>query len=820
MDEARQKALDEFLGTAQAAPQEAPTPEAAAVEAATPPEPQPASETTDPRKAALDQFLDQQRREGVAKDVADMVDAGLEGASIDTSSAVLPSDTVGGWLQRAARSATFGAGDLISAKILQAKLSEEIPDITFAETLGAIRDAFEDDTSETAELAGFVVPGAAVGKGVNVAFQAAGRAGLAKGALRWAARQPALSRIVGAAGQGVAAGAVEEGVRTSVDESIGTIAGDTFDPDRVIDATITGALVGGVVGGGLQTAARGAGPVPGVLDVWDRVIKQGLGLGETQSRQAALRIFNAAKIGNEAPEETAKRLQDSAMAFARDKGRAPAMSDIMAPEDVRDVADIARFFSGLDRTNTRLAGESVDRAVESFNTALRSGLPLKAGEQLDSQVEDLFAAVSRKFGQTPVAVSDEVIDALEPSQAWIAKQSVHNPGAREIERVMTARRNIEAVRRRVGNLRNARNAAVTQSEVAKLDDEINTLLSNPSTEGAARSEVASLGGGDDALGALRNLRNMLAVKVRRMQASGGVARAEQALGDLEPTLAGMERALDDFRANGLKISLKDANHMRAAASRFASRSQDLAEQDTARAVRDIIAPVGTDEVPLYGRVVRLFRDAKTRIAAQGAGEAAARGTIDLGDLKTRVEKGRLPSRQGRSAGTAKTAQDRGVREGAVATLRNEATGTKGGAVGAAQRVTDSPRVRAGLETAAPDDAGRIKRSAQDVSDTAERARAQAAPASPTTTAEEIAQLRDIALGGALGNLGGAGRAAFIARRIQGARLSEGAARKTLEMLGDPNQFDQALAFMQSRGVDVGAFTEALAAFIAGRGGEQ
>ena len=850
MADDRQEVLDRFLSEGATAPAPAPesAPDAVVVEAASPPAPP--AEVKDPRQERLDQFITQRRQEGASEEVADMTAAGLEEARVTFTPDTGPFRLVG----RIARSATFGASDLINAKIIQFQLREEIPDVTYVETLAAIRKGFEDDPNVLAEVAGTLVPSLAIGKGAEKAWLAARQAGLVNGALRWAAGNPTLARIAGAAGLGSLGGAVEEGIRTSVDESIGAAVGDEFDGDRIVDATITGALVGGLAGGALQTAARGVGPIPGVLDFWDRWFKEGLNLSGVQEQKAAARLFNAARVGNETPEEAAQRLQDAAGDFFRKNGRMPALSDLMAPEDVKDVADITRFFSGLDRTSARLAREGIDRATDALETAATQGQRLSSGalfaptkrlldagdaegavdafesaltrrssasgEQLEAQIEDVFTGVSKQFGQTPVAVSDEVLDALAPARAWIGKQSASNPGAREIERVITAKDNIDSVRQRVGNLRNARNAAALRDEVAKLDTEINALISNPSTEAGARAEVANLGPGDEALGALRNLRNMLGAKTARMQSSAGVARAEQNLGELEPTLRAMERALDDYRANGLKISLKDANHMRAAASRFVNKSLDLAEQDTARAVREAIAPVGTTEVPSYGKAVRLWRDTLTRAESQPTGVAAAKGEIDLGDLATRVREGRIPTRKGRSTGTAKSAQDSGVREGALRQLGREATGTRREAIAAGERVADSPRVREGLEIAASDDASRVVTAAEDVRNIAARARALSSSISPSTTAEEFAQIQEAALGVAFGNLGGAGRAGAIARFVQGARMSRGQAEKTLEMLADPKQFDQALRFMESKGVDFGALTGALVAAEFGRGAEQ
>lgn len=719
-------------------------------------------------------------------------------------------ETWTGWINRAARSATLGLSDTITAFAVQQQMQDEVPDLSYSEALRAVRQGFEEDKSLSAEIVGALAPGAVVGKGITRAWQAATQAGLTRGALNWAARQPKLARIAGATAAASSAGAVEEGIRTSVDETIGIAAAEDFNADRIIDSTITGALVGGIVGGSLQTAARGAGPVPGVVDVFNRFIREGLGVGDQQAVKASSRIANALRRGNETVEETAERLQSDATRFYQDNGYMPALSDLVAPEDVREIVDISRYFSGLDRRAGRYAQERLEEATNAFRRAVDSGQPLKSAEEIQAKSEDLFTAVTRQYGQTPVKVSDDVLTALREQRTWLGERGKTNPAARAMARVLDASENVQGFREKSTRLRNATSVSEAQAEVADLRQHIAEILSDQVEGGAVEaSELAQL----------RNLANLLDARANAMAKSVALRNAEYDANAFNEILNSAESVLRDFEENGLRVSLSDANHLRASASKFAFQSQDPAQQEVARAVRDAVANVGVEEVPRYGNMVRLWRDAMTRVDAQETGRAAAAGEVNLRDLGVRLRKNRLPQRGGRAAGTQAGALQRGAREGAMLRLGEEAGRETSQVVSTARRISGSPNTRQGLEMAAPDDASRIIGASERLGDAADRSRAMASPSSPTATTEEIAELRDIALGGALGSLGGAGRAALIARILQSAKISRGAAEKVIDMLGDPDQFDKALRYMETRGVDVGAFTGAMAAAIEGIGSE-
>ena len=792
MSDARQQALDAFMDQ-----QNAPAPDAA----------------PDPRRQALDAFM-AQRRDGMhAQDVANTTERELN----DRIQFTPPdSGTTVGWVNRASRAATFGLSDTITAFAVQHQMKDEVPDLSYAEALSAVRDGFKADQSLTAEIVGSLVPGVAVGRGLTKAWDAATRAGLTQGALRFVANNPKSGRVIAAMGAGAAGGMVEEFVRTSVDETVGIAAAEDFDGGRIMTASLTGAVLGGVVGAGIQLLARGAGPVPGAVDIVQR-FGAAFNVGPQQAQTAGTRIWNAMRLPDETAEQTMARVAQDAQIFQTENGYAPAMADLMAPEKVAEVADLVRYYSGLDTLSAKYADDGLERAMSSFRRAIDSGDRLKSTEQIESQAEDMFTEMARRYGSTPVAVSDDVMDQLAPVAGWVKGQNM-NAGGKAIARVLDAKANIDVVRQRTGNLRNARNVADARAEMGALGDEIAFLQGDPAGVGAARDEVADLAGGDGALGAMKNLYAQLRAQTDNMKASDGAVVAQQKLDRMQASLGTMETALDDYRA-GLTISLSDANSLRAAASKWTFKATDLAQQEQARAVRDAMSGVGVTEVPRYGQMVRLFRDGMTRSDAQQTGIDAAKGTIDLRDLGTRLRKARLTNRP-RSQGTAVDALRRGVREGAVRQISNEAQGTTAQALSTSRRLTDSPRVQQGLDMAAPRDSRRITDGARRANESADQMGAMARPASPSITSEELAQMRELATGAVFGNLGGAGRAALVSRVLQGTRMSRGAARKTIDMLGDPQQFDQAVRYMESKGADVGAFFGAMVAATAGKASEE
>jgi len=754
---------------------------------------------------------EQYRRMEVESDVADITETELAKPRIKYT-APETEDSWLNWVGRVGRSATFGISDLITARVVQAQMKDEVPDLTYAESLAAVREGFRDDPSLSADIVGALVPGMAIGKGITRAWDAATKAGMVNGALRFVAKNPKTGRVMQAMGAGAAGGMVEEFVRTGVDETIGVAAAEGFDAGRVVNAALTGALLGGIVGSGVQLLARGAGPVPGAVDIVQR-IGAGFNLGPQAAQQAGTRLYIAMREGGETAEETMVRLTQAADVFKREYGYAPSMSDLMAPEKVAEVAEVARYYSNLDVQAKKLAGQGLDRALASVRRAVDSGRPLKSTEEIEAGAEDFFTAVAARHGKTPVEVSDEVIAQLEPVAGWVKGQTM-NPGGQAVARVLEAKAQIDTVRQKVGNLRNARNTADVKTEVTALKDQITYLLSDPAGVPAARAEVEALGGGEESLAALKNLYAQLRTQADNMKARDSARVAQQKLDAARSTYDAMNRALDDYRANGLKISLSDANAMRALASKWAYRATDLAQQQQALAVRDAMSGVGVKEVPIYGQAVRTFRDAMIRSDAQATGEAAATGSIDLRDLAVRLNKARLTNRP-RAKGTGVGALREGVREGAVRQVSNDLTGTVGEALSTARRVAGSQRVQEGLRAAAPDDADRLIGASQRLDQAGERAAAMARPTSPSITSEELANMRELATGGFFQNMGGAGSAAFVARLMQNTRMSRGAAKKTLEMLGDPDQFEQAVRYMQSKGADVGAFFGAMVAATAG-----
>jgi len=417
-----------------------------------------------------------------------------------------------------------------------------------------------------------------------------------------------------------------------------------------------------------------------------------------------------------------------------------------------------------------------------------------------------------QFGSTPVSVSDDVLDSLAGSTDWL--KSVQGlPGGRSIARVLEAKEGIDKVRQQVGNLRNSRNVAENSVELRALGVQISELLSDPSGVNAARAEIAA---GNESLGALKNLYSQLDAQIKYAQASSNAAVSQQRLDAIQPTYDAMTRALDDYRVNGLNISLSDANSMRAEASGWAESARRANHLDLprARTVNDAMRKVGVAEVPQYGATVKAFREAEVRATAQETGSLAARGKLDTGTMAARITQGRLPKRAP-ATGDDLAMVRQGAREGAVRQTVQESGGTPAQVISSARRITTSQNTQMGLRAAAPGDAGRIERAAGALDEGVERLTALARPTSPTLTAEQLGQMKEMATGAFFGTIGGAAKAGLVSQLLKRSTMSRGAAERTIDMLGNPQKFDQAVEYMIGRDADVGAFFGAMVAATAG-----
>lgn len=719
------------------------------------------------------------------------------------------SGTFLGWVNRATRAATFGLSDPISALIIKHQVKDQIPDLTFSEALRAVRTGQAQDRSISAEIVGSLIPAAGAAKVVG----AATKAGMTQGAMRWAARNPRISRVVGAAASGGAAGVVEEAVRTSVGETIDATAGMGFDPEEIVNATLTGALVGAVMTPVADQALTGA---AGVY----RYAKNAFGHGEEQSRQAATRIIRAAAREGETYDGTVTRLRQDAQNFYNDRGYAPSLAELMPPDKVRDVADVVRYYSGLSGQTARLTGQQLTRVLESFNSALSSD-PIPDTALISRLASKQFDDVMAAHGATPVAIPADVVDTLARNKGWLGQQAKYNPAARAVAEVVEARDNIGKLYEKATRLGQAETAAGARLEVQSIRRTIAEMINKDAIEAGEASVddiLAQLDAGTDPAKAdLRRLAAHLQQQTAETSARSAQRRTQVDLSNVRDTVRAMETVLRDYESRGLKVSLSDANALRQKASGFANNSvADPILREESRAVNEAMKRVGVAEVPDYGQAIENFRLAMRRIEAHEAGVAGARGgqgDLSPANIEQWVQAGVTPPGRRNVRGTDLAATRQGAREGMRKELRRQVEGTPSEGVAAIDRVATSSRVRQGIAAADPAAANDLVQRARDASASIERLQAAASKVSPSALQEEIGAAKDLLESGVIGRLGGAATAGRIARQMMRFKIPRGTAKKLVDMLNDPQQVDQALRYMQARDIRLGPFFGAMAASV-------
>jgi hypothetical protein len=382
------------------------------------------------------------------------------------------------FLGRAGRSTWMHATDYAEAWQLQTVFNRQknekdaaLPDMSYGEALRHVRTGYaEADPHLVAEIAGAVVAGGPIAAGVRRgALWAATKGGLVESALRWGARHPILGRITAAAAEGGAGGAIEEGVRSAVNESLDVTGGGSFNASDVARDVAFGTLIGGIAAPSMQEALRTVG---GGL----RYLGGALGLGSVQSEQAASRIMREFAQPGEVADATMARLNDTVSAFVRRNGYMPSMADILPPEKVASLARVVRNVSGLDIRAAELSEEGVARALKAYDRALGMGGPATMSvEQIETGVENLFTSVVERNGKTLVDVPESALDVLTANRAWIAKIA-GNAGAgsdaARVVQVLDARTSIGDLRQTFLSFNRTRNVADQRQSVADLGDQI------------------------------------------------------------------------------------------------------------------------------------------------------------------------------------------------------------------------------------------------------------------------------------------------------------------------------------------------------------
>jgi len=702
------------------------------------------------------------------------------------------------WTAQAYRAATFGLTDYLVAGVAAAKNGG-----SYQDALKATRQHFEANQSLSAEIVGSLAPGIGLVKvgarAGRLVIDSAARGGIVDGAMNWIARHPKLAWLPVNAAKGAGAGAAFEAVRTSVGQAISATAGEGFDGNTIIDAAIQGGIVGAIGAPIAQGALSGAG---GLVQWAGATLTGG---GKAQAIQAAARILRTTRLPEETPDATIARLRGSVQAYAaKNGGRQATLMDILPPEQVEDLTDVVRFFQGFDTVARKYAGDVTKVAKENLDAAARSGAPLKDTLELQLAAESQFGQVTREFGSTLVDVTPEALDALTRNKGWLGQQV--SAGAKAVARVINAKERIGGIRDKMRRLDNA--VVVSDSRVAAAD---------------LRKEIADLIDEDVKSGLvpesrLAGLRSMLRVANAK---AGVLAQTSTATNTVESAVANkqmlraFEAELAKFESEGLKITLSDANHMRATASRHAFRELDPGKADALRELNDALMTVGVAEVPAYGAARQMFSEAMTRKEAQALGEAAVRDTISPANLRVTVEHGLITKGNTVKPGRLPSLQQ-GAEEGAALEVSRAARGTTAEARKVADQIAGSPNSQESLGIVAPQRAARLIDTAGQSSRSLKNAAAVESVKSPSSLRAERDAAKQVIETGLFTQLGGAATAGLLTRALFAARLPRGTAKKVVEMLGDPNQMEQALLFMQHKGINLSSFFGAITAALAAK----
>lgn len=718
-------------------------------------------------------------------------------------SAAKPKRPTLSWIEQVGRAAFFDLTDMATAKLVQRQLQAEHPDLTYAQTLRMVRGVLEEEQSTSADIAGMLAPGLGVGKGVAAAGKgiasAVTKTGVAKGAMRWAARHPKLAGVIQTAAEGAGGGAAFEAIRASTENAIEQSAGLAGDNESVIDATLTGGIVGGLLAPPVQGAARVAGEgLRGAMGYIGRM----LGATGPQSAQATQRILRAAARPNETPDVTLERLQASARDFAAANGRAPALAEILPAEAVEDIAGIARHYKGLDQRARELSDAQIDDVVGSFDGFLNSGAKLKDTSTIKGQANRMFSSLMRRHGNTPVSVPDDSLEVLARNTDWLEQQvKAGSPAAKEIKSVVEARDGIGKLRRKFNDLAGRQNVAVMRREVADLKEELETLIRE-------RVEGGEVDASEEAiLGVLVKYRDAVTNAVAKSEEAG---RATMNTDEFLPVLRNAEMVLDRYSRDGLKVRLSDANMLRSAASDHAFNETDAAKRQIARAINGAVSQIGKTELPRYGQVVDTFSKAMTRMESQAAGRAAVKGAESAENLGVMTGSGLTP--KGKQVGAERIpALREGAQEGAKLELRGAARGTRRDVAATTRKISESDEIKAAIRAVAPKEADAIIERSSQVSKSIENLEALASVKSPSSLNADQQAAKMVLEGVVAHRLGGAALAQLGAWLFTRARIPRGTATKVIEMLADPDQSDKALSYMVRQKVNMAGFVGAVVA---------
>jgi hypothetical protein len=128
------------------------------------------------------------------------------------------------------------------------------------------------------------------------------------------------------------------------------------------------------------------------------------------------------------------------------------------------------------------------------------------------------------------------------------------------------------------------------------------------------------------------------------------------------------------------------------------------------------------------------------------------------------------------------------------------------------RLNASPTAQAGVRAAAPAKAAQTLDSAKQAYKSLVAAERMRLPSSRLSESQGREAINEMVSAGLLSSgvgFGGAAKAGLVVRLLTGLGLSRGVAKKSIEMLADPDNVDKVLALWRKKGIDVRALSGAL-----------
>ncbi len=735
-------------------------------------------------------------------DVADAYEQGLAARAEAQAANMTGLEKTADWFGDVARGTFFGSvSDPIAAWILSKKFADQ--GVTYDQAYEVIQANHAATKNTSADITGAILGGGLLYKAGNAALKQTVKRGYAQGAMKYLTRDKIWNRFLGTTAAAGGAGLAEEGIRTTLEETWDATAGQGFDGERVLESAVTGAVIGGVAGNAMAVA-QGAG-----RPAWD-FMKRMVGVDSAQGDMAVRRMLKEYRMQGETVEEAAERFQQETMRFANQNGRMPAAAEILKPEQVRNLSEVVREHTGLDIRARELGEKGVRRALDEYERVVTRGTgTVPSPDAVRLQVEDLFTDVMTRHGRKMVPVSNEVTDMLVGNRKLIASMTTSdNKGAQRLAKLLDAKANVSGLRTKVRDLLDQNATAAERDSVAELGLELAEEMDRLFKEGGAESSR---------LAELQNLIQLQKAITKKLQTGRGATRAGFNLDEMRPMLQRAEAELKNFEENGLLLDLSSANDIRRMASEaynMARRGDDAFAMNQARQVRDATAMIGRNEVPEYGDVVKAFNLENLRAEAIEAGRPAARGDVILEDLQARLQGGRMP----RGPRQSKPEQLASIRKGTGEGMRLELSqairkGDKAG-VAAAKRLAGSPQAKGSLAEALPNmEAKEISRQASKVVDTYENMGMLVGARSKSELAKELEDAQDMATGALFGNIGGAARVGLFRKIMRDLKMPRGTAEKVVDMLGDPDQVEPALRYLQSRKIRVAPLFAAITAHL-------